>query len=51
MIHMVTDKEIMYLSTTHKFMQIMMVTEEKVEEDSIMTEPMEDRLTRMTEVT
>jgi len=51
MIHMVADKEIMHLSTAHKFMGIMMATEEKAEEDSITTEPMEDRLTRMREVT
>ena len=48
---MVADKEIMHLSTAHKFKGIMMATEEKAEEDSITTEPMEDRLTRMREVT
>ena len=41
----------MHLSTAHKFMEITMATEEKVEEDSITTKPMEDRLTRMREVT
>ena len=51
MIPIVTDKEIMPLSTAHKFMEIMMATEEKAEEDSITTEPMEDRLTWMREAT
>ena len=51
MIHIVVNKQIMHLSTAHKFMEITMATEEKVEEDSITTEPMEDRLTRMREVT
>ncbi len=51
MIQIVTDKEIMHLSKAHNFMEIMMATEEKAEEDSITTEPMEDRLTRMREVT
>ena len=46
-----TDKEIMHLSTAHNFMEIMMEAEEKVEEESISTEPMEDRSTRMREVT
>jgi len=51
MIPIVTDKEIMHLSTAHNFMEIMTETEEKVEEESISTEPMEDRSTRMREVT
>ena len=51
MIPIVTDKEIMHLSTAHNFMEIMTETEEKVEEESISTEPMEDRSTRMKEVT
>ena len=51
MIPIVTDKEIMHLSTAHNFMEITMETEEKVEEESISTEPMEDRSTRMREVT
>ena len=46
-----TDKEIMHLSTAHNFMEITTETEEKVEEESISTEPMEDRSTRMREVT
>ncbi len=51
MIPIVTDKETMPLSTAHKFMEITMDTEAKVEEDSITTKPMEDQLTRMREVT
>ena len=51
MIPIVTDKEIMHLSTAHNFMEITTETEEKVEEESISTEPMEDRSTRMREVT
>ena len=51
MIQIVTDKEIMHLSTAHNFMGIVMATEEKAEEDSITTEPMDDRLTRMREAT
>ena len=46
-----TDKEIMPLSTAHNSMEIMMQTEEKVEEESMVTEPMEDRSTRMKEET
>ena len=41
-----TDKEIMPLSTAHNSMEIMMQTEEKVEEESMVTEPMEDQSTR-----
>ena len=41
----------MHQFTAHKFTEITMDTEEKAEEDSITTEPMEDRLTRMREVT
>ena len=41
----------MHPSTAHKFMEITMDTEAKVEEDSITTKPMEDQLTRMREVT
>ena len=51
MIPIVTDKEIMPLSTAHNFMEITMETEEKVEEESMVTEPMEDRSTRMKEET
>ena len=47
----VTDKEIMPLSTAHNSMEIMMQTEEKVEEESMVTEPMEDQSTRMKEET
>ena len=46
-----TDKEIMPLSTAHNSMEIMMQTEEKVEEESMVTEPMGDRSTRMKEET
>ena len=41
----------MHQFTAHKFMEITMDTEEKAEEDSITTEPMEDQLTRMREAT
>ena len=51
MIPIVTDKEIMPLSTAHNFMEVTMETEEKVEEESMVTEPMEDRSTRMKEET
>ena len=51
MIPIVTDKEIMPLSTAHNFMEITMQTKEKVEEESMVTEPMEDRSTRMREET
>ena len=51
MIPIVTDKEIMPLSTAHNFMAITMETEEKVEEESMVTELMEDRSTRMKEET
>ena len=51
MIQIVTNKEIMHLSTAHNFMEIMMAPEEKVEEESITTEPMENRSTRMREAT
>ena len=46
-----TDKEIMPLSTAHNLMEITTQTEEKVEEESMVTEPMEDRSTRMREAT
>ena len=51
MIPIVTDKEIMPLSTARNFMEITMQTKEKVEEESMVTEPMEDRSTRMKEET
>ena len=51
MIPIVTDKEIMPLSTAHNFMEITMQTKEKVEEESMVTEPMEDQSTRMREET
>ena len=51
MIPTVTDKEIMHLSTAHNSMEIMMQTEEKVEAEAMVTEPMEDQSTRTKEET
>ena len=46
-----TNKEIMHLSTAHNSMEIMMQTEEKVEAEAMVTEPMEDQSTKTKEET